>query len=90
MKLDKKMELYLKDAHIDFTAFRIIEAFPVGRGGAVVLLAPRENASHSYFNLQYRSHSAYYGSLEEMLDICVENEYISRREANRIVREYSN
>lgn len=91
MKLDKKIAYYLREAHVDFTEFEIIEILPINNDHAAVLLAPKSNgAFRQYFNLQYFETSNYYATLENMMEICVECNFCSRREADRIIKDFYN
>lgn len=88
MKFDKKLNYYLRDAHIDFTAFEILEVIPQKNDHAVVFLAPRILGTNSNFCVQYMDNHNYYGSLEKMLGVSVAYERITDKEAERIKKDY--
>ena len=88
MKLDKKMEFYLREAHIDFTSFRVLEVVPQNEEHAVVLLVPKNTTPTKYFCTQYRNRILYFGSTENMMVACVESNYLSQRMADKLVKEY--
>ena len=53
--------------HVDFSSFYLLAIIPRKKKPAVILLAPRDNQSRTYFNLQYGDFSLWYATLEEML-----------------------
>lgn len=88
MKFDKKLNYCLRDAHVDFTAFEILEIIPQKNDHAVVFLAPRTFGTNSYFCVQYMDNHNYYGSLEKMLEVSVAYERITDKDAERIKKDY--
>ncbi len=88
MKLDKKLEHLLGEAHIDFGEYHILEVIPVFRDRGVVLLVPRKGGEFHYFCLQDDGRHLYYGSIEKMMAVCVECDYLTQREADKLTREY--
>lgn len=88
MNITKKAAHYLREAHIDFTTFSILDIAVQNEKHAAVLLAPINRARDKYFCVQYMGNSYYYGSIEQMLDICVETGYLTRREADRLLTDY--
>lgn len=87
MRLNRKMLHFLK-ANIDFSSFYIVDIIPQNKKDAVVLLAPISEGEYSYFNLQYRDKSHYYGTFESMLEACVHYKYVSKFKAKRIKKRY--
>ena len=53
--------------HVDFSTFYLLTIIPRKGKSAVILLAPRDGKSHTYFNLQYGDFSLWYATLEDML-----------------------
>ncbi len=88
MKMNKKLEYHLRHAHIDFTAFRIIEILPQNNEHAVVLLAPKDAAPLNYFAYQHEDKCLYYNSIEDMLLSCVRRNYLTRRAADKIIKNF--
>lgn len=88
MKLDKKMEFYLRDAHIDFTAFHVLDVAPKTEEHAAVLLAPKHDAPIKCFCVQYRGKHHNYGSIENMMIACVEYGWLSQKAADKLTKEY--
>ena len=88
MKFDRKLNYYLRDAHVDFTAFEILEVIPQKNDHAVVFLAPRTMGTNSNFCVQYMDNHNYYGSLEKMLEVSVAYERITDKDAERIKKDY--
>ena len=88
MKFDKKLNYYLRDAHVDFMAFEILEVIPQKNDHAVVFLAPRTMGTNSNFCVQYMDNHNYYGSLEKMLEVSVAYERITDKDAERIKKDY--
>lgn len=55
MNLGKKPTHYLRDAHIDFTTFDVVDIVPQLDGSAVVILAHKNQIiKHPRFNVQYK------------------------------------
>lgn len=81
------MSHYLK-GNIDFSAFYILDVIPQNKENAVVLLAPIICGEYSYFNLQYKDNSLWYGTIENMMEHCVHNRYISRLKAKILIHRY--
>ena len=88
MKLDKKMEFYLRDAHIDFTAFHVLGVIPKTEEHAAVLLTPKPSAPLKYFCVQYRGKQHFYGSVENMMIACVEYGWLSQKAADKLTKEH--
>jgi len=89
MRLNSKLEKNLR-SHIDFSSFRLFELILGCKGGCITLLAPRKPHSQNvHFNMQYQGESYWYGSMEQMLDMCVHNGYISSFRAKLLIRRYN-
>lgn len=88
MNITKKAAHYLREAHIDFTSFYILDIAVQNEKHAAVLLALIDRARDRYFCIQYMGNSYFYGSIEQMMNICVETEYLTRREADRLISDY--
>lgn len=64
MNLRKKLTHYLRDAHIDFITFDVVDIAPQMDGHAVVILAYKDSTiKHSRFNVQYKDTNVWYESL---------------------------
>lgn len=86
MNLGKKLTHYLRDAHIDFTTFDVVDIAPQPDGHAVVILAHKDQMiKHPRFNVQYKDTNAWYESLERLLDVCVELKYYNKLEAAHVL-----
>ncbi len=89
MNLGKKQTHYLREAHIDFTSFDIVDIAPQPDDHAVVILAHKDpRIGHLRFNVQYRGKSLWYESLERLMDICVSMKLYRRTEANRVLKNF--
>lgn len=88
MNITKKAAHYLRETHIDFTAFYILDIAVQNEEHAVILLAPINPSRDRYFCIQYYGKSYFYESIERMMAVCVETGYISRRLAERLVATY--
>ena len=53
--------------HVDFSSFYLLAIIPRKEKAAVLLLAPKDGKSRTYFNLQYGEYSMFYATLEDML-----------------------
>lgn len=78
MRIPGKLDCLLKDAHIDFTQFVLLDATRAKGGGADVLLVPRHKTGLQHFNLQHRQESFYYKSIDSLLSSCVTAGSISK------------
>ena len=90
MRMDKKLEHYLRDCCIDFKDEMLIEVIPQDDNNAVVLTAPRSHREYSYYRLMYKGAGLYYNSIETMMNACVDVGYVSRRNADKVIRDYMN
>ncbi len=88
MKMDKRLEFYLRNSDIEFRREYLLEVIPQDEKEAVILTAPKGLGEHSYFHFQYRSASFYFGTIEQMLDYCIERGYLNRRAADKLIKEY--
>lgn len=89
MKLSKKLTEALREAHIDFTSFNIVDIAPQKDGHAVVILAAKTPKTMPRFNVQYRGHSLWYDDLHRLMDICVEEKLYTRLAADRLLYYYN-
>lgn len=87
MKLPDKIAHYLR-GNVDFDSFSILDISVQDKEDAVLLLAPRNITTDKLFCMQYRGHSYFYSSIENMMDACVQCRYLSRAAAKRLIRRY--
>ncbi len=87
MKLPDKIAHYLR-GNVDFDSFFILDIAVQDKEDAVLLLAPRDMTTDTFFCMQYRGHSYFYGSIENMMDACVKCQYLSPAAAERLTRRY--
>lgn len=87
MKLPDKTAHYLR-GNVDFDSFFILDIAVQDKKNAVLLLAPRDITTDKFFCMQYRGHSYFYGSIENMMESCVKCRYLSRAAAKRLTRKY--
>ena len=57
---------------IDFDSFYLIAVTNHKGKEPFMLLAPKKNASHKYFNLRYGQQSKWYGTIDQALSIAKE------------------
>ena len=90
MKLSRKLTEALREAHIDFATFDIVDLAPQKDGHAVVILAAKK-VEHNLprFNVQYRDHSLWYYDLAHLMDICVHEKLYTRLAADRLLYYYN-
>ncbi len=90
MNLGKKLTHYLRDAHIDFTTFDVVDIAPQPDDHAVVILAHKDQTiKYPRFNVQYKGTNAWYESLERLLDVCVELKYYNKLEAAHVLAVFN-
>lgn len=87
MNLPDKTAHYLRGS-IDFDSFFILDIAVQDKDNAALLLAPRDISTDKYFCMQYRGNSYFYGSVENMMEACVEYKYLSRTAANQLTKKY--
>lgn len=87
MKLPGKIARYLR-GNVDFDSFFILDIAVQNKENAVLLLAPRDITTDKFFCIQYKGHSYFYSSIENMMDACVKCRYFSRASAERLIRKY--
>lgn len=87
MKLPKKIARYLR-GNVDFDSFFILDIAVQDDENAVLLLAPRDITTDKFFCMQYKGHSYFYSSIENMMEACVQCQYLSRISAKRLIRKY--
>lgn len=87
MKLPGKIAHYLR-GNVDFDSFFILSIAVQDKENAVLLLAPRDIATDKFFCMQYRGHSYFYSSIENMMEACVQCQYLSPAAAKRFIRKY--
>ena len=87
MKLPKKIAHYLR-GNVDFDSFFVLDIAVQDKEDAVLLLAPRDITTDKFFCIQYRGHSYFYGSIENMMEACVKCQYLRPTAAKRLTRKY--
>ena len=87
MKLPKKITHYLW-GNVDFDSFFILDITVQDKENAVLLLAPRDITTDKFFCMQYRGHSYFYGSIENMMEVCVKCRYLRPAAAKRLTKKY--
>ncbi len=87
MKMDKKLEYYLRNSVIEFTDNYLLEVIPQDKKEAVILTAPKSFADYRYFSLQYNGNKFYYGTIEQMMDYCVAHGYLNRKASDKLAKE---
>lgn len=87
MKLPDRIAHYLR-GNVDFDSFFILDIAVQDEENAVLLLAPRDMTTDKFFCMQYRGHSYFYGSIENMMEACVKCQYFSPTTARRLTRRY--
>ncbi len=91
MKLDKKMEYYLRHFDIEFSENYLLEVLPQNEDYAIVLTAPKSLGEYKYFRLMHKNgHNEHYSTIERLANVCVERNYLNRREADKLIKEYHN
>lgn len=87
MKLPGKIARHLR-GNVDFDSFFILDIAVQDRENAVLLLAPRDMTTDKFFCMQYKGHSYFYGSMENMMEACVKCRYLRRAATKRLIRKY--
>jgi len=87
VKLPKKIAHYLR-GNVDFDSFFVLDIAVQDKEDAVLLLAPRDITTDKFFCMQYRGHSYFYGSIENMMEACVKCQYLRPAAAERLARRY--
>lgn len=87
MKLDKKMEYYLRNSIIEFNDNYLLEVIPQNEKDAVILTAPKGIGDFRYFTIEFKGYKYYYGSIEQMMDYCIARGYVNRRMADKIIKD---
>ena len=87
MKLPGKIAHYLR-GNVDFDSFFVLDIAVQDKENAVLLLAPRDITTDKFFCMQYRWHSYFYGSIENMMEACVKCRYLRPAAAERLTRRY--
>ena len=80
MRLSARMERYLT-TDIGFSDFILLAAIPQTRADAVILLAPRASGENAYCGLKYRGVTRWFGSVDELLEECINKGYIGKIQA---------
>ena len=87
MKLPGRIAHYLR-GNVDFDSFFVLDIAVQDKENAVLLLAPRDITTDKFFCMQYRWHSYFYGSIENMMEACVKCLYLHPAAAKRLTRKY--
>lgn len=87
MKLPGRIAHYLR-GNVDFDSFFVLDIVVRDKENAVLLLAPRDITTDKFFCMQYRGHSYFYGSIENMMEACVKCQYLSPAAARRLAKKY--
>ena len=87
MKLPKKIAHYLW-GNVDFDSFFVLDIAVQDKEDAVLLLAPRDITTDKFFCMQYRGHSYFYGSIENMMEACVKYQYLHPAAVKRLIKRY--
>lgn len=87
MKLPGRIAHYLR-GNVDFDSFFVLDIAVQDKENAVLLLAPRDITTDKFFCMQYRGHSYFYGSIENMMEACVKCQYLHPAAAKRLTRKY--
>lgn len=87
MKLPGKIAHYLR-GNVDFDSFFILDIAVQDKDNAVLLLAPRDVTTDKFFCMQYRGRFYFYSSIENMMDACIECQYLSPTTARRLTKKY--
>ncbi len=87
MKMDKRLEHYLRNTVVEFDRYFLLEVIPQDEENAVILTAPKGTGQYCYFNLRYNGNSFFFGTIEQMMDYCLERGYLNRRSADKLIKE---
>ncbi len=87
VKLPGKIARYLR-GNVDFDSFFILDIAVQNKENAVLLLALRDITTNKFFCMQYRGHSYFYGSIEIMMEACVQCQYLRPAATKRLIRKY--
>lgn len=88
MQLSKKISNYLRNSHIDFGSFYILDIIPQNENDAVVLLAPKHGNEIRHFHLQTKCTSNYFSTVENLMIACVEYGYCKRSYADKLLEHH--
>ena len=88
MRISKRMDYCLR-CHVDFSEFHLLSVIPKPNKPTAVLLAPRKpEKENAYFALVLRDNGHWFGSLESLLDTCLELGYINKIGGRILTRRY--
>lgn len=87
MKLPGKIAHYLQ-GNVDFDSFFVLDIAVQDEENPVLLLAPRDITIDKFFCMQCKGHSYFYGSIENMMEVCVKCQYLSPAATKRLTRKY--
>ncbi len=87
MKMDKKLEYYLRNSVIEFTDNYLLEVIPQDEKDAVILTAPKIVMDYRYYAVEFKGVRHFYGTIEQMMDYCISCGYLNRRMADKLIKE---
>ncbi len=87
MKLNKRLERYLR-MDMNLAAFHLLAVVPQSHEDAAVLLVPRDMSKDKYLNMRCRGGSCWYGTIDQMLQDCIDRGYIGRIHAILLKHRY--
>ncbi len=87
MKLNRRLERYLR-MDMNLATFHLLAVVPQSHEDAAVLLVPRDMSKDKYLNMRCRGGSCWYGTIDQMLQDCIDRGYISRIRAILLKRRY--
>lgn len=88
MRLSTRMERYLT-TDIGFSDFILLAVVPQTKTDAVILLVPRASGENAYCGLKYRGVTRWFGSVDELLEECINKGYIGKIQAFLLKRRYA-
>lgn len=87
MELPFKIQHHLL-AHIDFSAFVVLDIMFLDNGKSMVFLMPR-GGRDCYYNIQIGNESKYFGNFDNMIEFALYHKFITKAYANTLIKRHT-